>query len=123
MLWWFDRGLVASRTTAAYFAFEDDFALADGWLLGTLIAAAVQLWRRRASALLWLVAAGGAGLYLLGMDVLYDLQHRIYASNTGGVIELLIDILVAGASVAVLRWSWCHRRLLLDPPAGLHGST
>ncbi len=102
VLWWTDRGLVASRTTQAYFSFEDDFALADGWLLGTVIAAAVQLRRRRASALLWLIAAGGAGLYLLGMDMRYDLQHGIYASNGGGVIELLIDILVAGASVGVL---------------------
>jgi hypothetical protein len=118
VLWWTDRGLVASRTTPAYFSFEDDFALADGWLLGTVIAAAVQLRRRRASALLWLIAAGGAGLYLLGMDMLYDLQHGIYASNGGGVIELLIDILVAGASVGVLWWSWRYRRWLLNPAGG-----
>jgi ferric-dicitrate binding protein FerR (iron transport regulator) len=118
VLWWSDRGLVASRTTAGYFRFEDDFALADGWLLGTLIAAAAQLWRRRASAFLWLIAAGGAGLYLLGMDMLYDLEHQIYASDSGGVIELLIDILVAGASVGMLWWSWRYRRLLLDPPPG-----
>ena len=118
VLWWSDHGLVASRTTAAYFRFEDDFALADGWLLGTVVAGAVQLWRRRASALLWLIAAGGAGLYLLGMDLLYDVEHRIYASNGGGVIELLIDILVAGASVGVLWWSWHYRQLLLNPPCG-----
>jgi hypothetical protein len=118
VLWWSDRGLVASRTTAAYFRFEDDFALADGWLLGTVIAGAVQLWRRRSSALLWLIAAGGGGLYLLGMDLLYDLEHQIYASNSGGVIELLIDILVAGASGGVLWWSWRYRQLLLNPPCG-----
>ena len=118
VLWWSDRGLLASRTTPAYSGFEDDFALADGWLLGTMIAAAVQLWRRRPSSLLWLIAAGGAGLYLLGMDMLYDLEHRIYASNSGGVIELLIDILVAGASVGVLWWSWRYRQLLLDPNCG-----
>ncbi len=118
VLWWSDRGLLASRTTPAYSGFEDDFALADGWLLGAMIAAAVQLWRRRPSSLLWLIAAGGAGLYLLGMDMLYDLEHRIYASNSGGVIELLIDILVAGASVGVLWWSWRYRQLLLDPNYG-----
>ncbi len=118
MLWWSDRGLLASRTTPAYFSFVDDFALADGWLLGTMIAAAVQLCRRRPSALLWLIAAGGAGLYLLGMDMLYDLEHRIYASNSGGLIELLIDMLVAGASVGVLWWSWRYKQLLLDPDCG-----
>jgi hypothetical protein len=115
VLWWSDRGLVASRTTSSYYSFEDGFALADGWLLTTVVAAAVQLWRRRASGLLWLIAAGSAGLYLLGMDMLYDLEHRIYASNSGGVIELVIDILVAGASVGVLWWSWCNRRPLLNP--------
>ncbi len=118
VLWWSDRGLLASRTTPAYFSFEDDFPLADGWLLGALLAATVQLRRRRSSALLWLIAAAGAGLYLLGMDVLYDLEHRIYASNSGGVIELLIDILVAGASVGVLWWSWRYRQLLLNPDRG-----
>jgi hypothetical protein len=118
VLWWSDRGLVASRTTSAYFRFEDGFALADGWLLGTVVAGAVQLGRRRASALLWLIAAGSAGLYLLGMDLLYDLEHRIYATNAGGVIELLVDILVAGASVGVLWWSWRYRQLLLNPPRG-----
>ncbi len=118
VLWWSDRGLLASRTTPAYFSFEDDFALADGWLLGAMVAATVQLWRRRPSALLWLIAAGGAGLYLLGMDLLYDFEHRIYASNSGGVIELLIDILIAGASVGVLRWSWRYRQQLLNPACG-----
>jgi hypothetical protein len=118
VLWWSDRGLLASRTTPGYFSFEDDFALADGWLLGTMIAAAVQLWRWRPSALLWLIAAGSAGLYLLGMDMLYDLEHRIYASNSGGVIELLIDILVAGSSVGVLWWSWRYRQVLLNPDCG-----
>jgi ferric-dicitrate binding protein FerR (iron transport regulator) len=123
VLWWSDRGLVASRRTSAYYSFEDGFALADGWLLATVIAAAVGLWRRRASALLWLIAAGGAGLYLLAMDMLYDLRHHIYASDGGGVVELLIDVLVAGASVGVLWWSWRNRGPLLDParvrdPAG-----
>jgi len=118
VLWWSDRGLLASRTTPAYFRFEDDFPLADGWLLGTMVAAAAQLWRRRPSVLLWLIAAGSAGLYLLGMDMLYDLEHQIYASNSGGVIELLIDILVAGASAGVLWWSWRYRKLLLDPACG-----
>jgi ferric-dicitrate binding protein FerR (iron transport regulator) len=118
VLWWSDRSLVASRTTASYYTFEDGFSLADGWLLTTVIAAAVQLWRRRASALLWLLAAGGAGLYLLGMDMHYDLAHRIYGSSSGGVIELVIDMLVAGTSVGVLWWSWRHRQVLLNPASG-----
>lgn len=83
VLWWTDRGLIASRSTSSYYDFEDSFALADAWLLVCVLAAAAQLVRRRASALLWLIAAGAAGLYLLGMDVLYDLRHAIYASSRG----------------------------------------
>ena len=116
VLWWADRGLIASRTTSSYYSFEDAFQVADAWLLVTVGTAALQLARRRASALLWLIAAGSAGLYLFGMDVFYDLAHRIYATSSGGVIELIIDILVASASVTLLVWSWQHRTDLLTQP-------
>ena len=112
--WWSDRSIVASRTTSSYYSFEDAFQLADAWLLAAVVAATVQLRRRRPSALLWLLAAGGAGLYLLGMDAWYDLAHGIYASSGGGVIELVIDMVVAGASVGVLWWSWRYRTQLLS---------
>jgi len=111
--WWADRDLVASRTTSSYYSFEDAFQIADAWLLITVVAAAVQLARQRASALLWLIAAGSAGLYLLGIDLFYDLAHGIYGSGGGGAIELAIDILVAGSSVVVLMWSWHYKTLLL----------
>ena len=117
--WWADRDLVATRTTSSYYSFEDAFQIADAWLLITVIAAAVQLARQRASALLWLIAAGSAGLYLLGMDLFYDLAHGIYGSSGGGVIELVIDILVAGASVVVLTWSWHYKTLLLKQSPAL----
>jgi hypothetical protein len=113
VLWWADRGLIASRSTRSYYAFEEGFQLADGWLLLAVLAAAVQLIRRRGAALVWLVAAGGAGLYLLGMDMYYDLGHGIYGSGTGGVTELVIDVLIAAGSIVVLRWAWVQRRRLL----------
>jgi hypothetical protein len=113
VLWWSDRGLVASRTTPSYYGFEESFQVADAWLLLAVTAAAEALARRRPSALLWLAAAGGGGLYLLGMDIYYDLANGIYASTGAGVIELVIDILVAGASAGVLGWSWHYRAQLL----------
>jgi len=51
------------------------------------------------------------------MDVFYDLGHGIYGRRAGGVIELIIDILVAGASVGILCWAWRHHRLLLADTA------
>ena len=115
--WWADRRLVASRSSPSYYQFEEAFALADAWLLISVVAAAVALWRRRPSALVWLLAAGGAGLYLLGMDVLYDLRHGIYTSGRGGAIELCINILTACASIGVLWWSWRNRLSIIEDSA------
>ncbi len=118
VLWWSDRSLIASRTSRSYYGFEEGFQLADAWLLLTVLAAAVELTRRRSDALLWLIAAGGAGLYLLAMDLYYDLGHGVYGSGSGGAIELVIDILLAAGSIVVLRWSWVHRGPLLAAGAG-----
>jgi hypothetical protein len=60
---------------------------------------------------------GGAGLYLLGMDLSYDPGHGIYGSDSGGVIELVIDLLIAGASIRVFTSTWRYRTLLLNESA------
>ncbi len=111
--WSTDRGIVASNHTARYIAFEQSFPLADGWLLTAALIAALQLWRRRPSALMWLLVLGGAGVYLCAMDVLYDLQHDIYSKGHGGVIELAINILTAVLSVGLLASAWDFRHELL----------
>jgi hypothetical protein len=115
VIWFFvDRSLLATDTRPAYYEFEDAFPLADGWLALCLIAAIVQLQRRHASALFWLLAGGGAGLYLAGMDVLYDIEHRIwFRGGAGGLIELAINVLTVAASVGLLAWSWRRRNPLL----------
>ena len=113
---WFlvDRAILASDTRSAYYEFENAFPLADGWLVICLVASAVQLLRRRGTALLWLLAGGGAGLYLAGMDILYDLEHGIwFGGSGGGLIELAINILTVAASLGLLRWTWRHRAALL----------
>lgn len=106
------RDLLASSTRPAYIEFEDAFPLADAWLGAGALLAAEALWRRRATALLWLLAGGGAGIYLAAMDVLYDLEHSIWTSGGGGLIELAINVITVVASVATLRWAWRRRTLL-----------
>jgi hypothetical protein len=108
--WFADRRLVASDDTAGYIAFEQAFPLADAWLAGTALVAAIQLWRRRQSALMWLTILGGAGMYLFAMDVLYDLQHGIYTKPNGGNTELAINIATAALSIGVIRFSWRFRQ-------------
>jgi hypothetical protein len=65
-------------------------------------------------ALLWLVAAGAAGLYLGCMDLLYDLEHGIFTSGGGGVVEAVIVGVTWVFAVTVLRFAWTHRGELLS---------
>jgi hypothetical protein len=112
--WLTHRSLVASETGVAYTQFEDAFPLADGWLAVCLVAASYCLLTARRAALFWLLAGGGAGLYLFAMDVLYDLQHGIWGKGSNGVIELTINLVTLGLSVFVLRWAWVRRDDLLS---------
>lgn len=111
--WFGHRSLVASETRAGYYEFENAFPLADGWLVVTLAASAWALVRRRPSALGWLLAGGGAGIYLFAMDVLYDAEHGIWAKGGGGAIEGVINVATFAISVGLLRWSWRRRTILL----------
>jgi hypothetical protein len=110
VVWFADRALLASDDTSGYIAFEQSFPLADAWLAGAALLAAIQLWRRRQSALMWLTILGGAGMYLCAMDVLYDLQHGIYTKPNGANTELAINIATAALSIGVIRFSWRFRQ-------------
>ena len=114
LAWLLHRSLVASETGAAYTQFEDAFPLADGWLAFCLVAASYCLWTARRAALFWLLAGGGAGLYLFAMDVLYDLQHGVWGKGANGVMELVINIVTLALSLFVLRWTWVRRDELLS---------
>ncbi len=67
---WFgvDRTWLATADTPAYYTFENAFPIADGWMAVTGALGAVALQRRQASALLWMLLAGSASLYLAGME-------------------------------------------------------
>jgi hypothetical protein len=112
-IWFTNRSWIASDTTQAYVEFENAFPLADAWLGLTCVLAFVALGRRSPAALLWLIAAGSAGMYLLGMDVLYDLENGIYSEGAGGIIEAGINLITLAFSVIALRWAWSRRELLL----------
>ncbi len=114
LAWLLHRSLVASETGVAYTQFEDAFPLADGWLALCLVAASYCLVTARRAALFWLLAGGGAGLYLFAMDVLYDLQHGVWGKGANGVVELIINVVTLGLSLFVLRWAWVRRDALLS---------
>lgn len=112
-IWFTHRAWLASEHTVAYYDFENAFPLADAWLGLACALALLALRRRRPSALLWLIAAGAAALYLGCMDLLYDLEHGIFAKGSRGAVEAGIVALTFVFSVTVLRWSWTHRDELL----------
>src|SRR3954465_12830758 len=69
--WFADRSLVASNTRSAYYEFENAFPLAGGWLALCCVGAIVALRGRKPIALMWLLLAAGASVYLSGMGGLY----------------------------------------------------
>lgn len=113
-IWFTDRDVLASEHTQAYYDFEDAFPLADLWLDVVCVSALVTLVRRSPSAFFWLIAAGSSGMYLFGMDLLYDLEHGIFVSGGGGVIEAVIVAVTLVFSVTVLRYAWTRRAELGD---------
>ena len=120
--WYAHRSLVASETTVPYTQFEGAFPLADGWLALCLLAASFCLLTARRAALFWLLAGGGAGIYLFCMDVLYDLEHGVWGKGANGVVELAINVVTLALSVFVLHWAWVRRARALSTavPRGRH---
>ena len=98
----------------ALHAVRGAFPLADGWLALCLVAASFCLLTARRAALFWLLAGGGAGIYLFCMDVLYDLEHGVWGKGANGVVELAINVVTLALSVFVLRWAWVRRDALLS---------
>jgi hypothetical protein len=113
-IWFTQRDWIASEHRQAYYDFENAFPLADLWLGVACVFALVTLRQRRESALFWLLCAGSAGLYLLGMDFLYDVENGIFAKGSGGAFEALIVVLEVIFSVTILTWTWRHRGELLS---------
>jgi len=115
---WFgiDREILASAHTSEYYAFENAFPIADGWMVVTGIAAAIALVRRRLSAALWCFAAGTCSVYLGLLDVLFDLQNGIYQSPDKGAVavEVAINVLTISMGAVILGWVLRHRRALMD---------
>jgi FtsH-binding integral membrane protein len=111
--WLVDRSLLASDTRPAYYEFQSAFVLADAWLAGCLVAAARALAARRPSALLWMLVAAGSGGFLLGLDVLYNLQHGVWFAGQRGLVELLRNLATLAGTAGLLGWAWPRRAELL----------
>ena len=121
---WFggSRALLASSQAASYFVFENAFPAADAWLALTLILGAIGLMQRKSWGLLFSLLAGGAGIYLGCMDVLFDLENGIYIIPKGAdpssvIIEICINILTFSLGIVVIIYLWRNRIQFFVPEA------
>jgi hypothetical protein len=115
VIWFFvNRAWLASLDTPAYYTFENAFPAADGWLAIGCVLGAWALFKRKASALFWLLAGGSASIYLGLLDVLFDLENGIYLAPNGdwGAVatEAAINLYSLGVGAWALWFGWRHRR-------------
>jgi hypothetical protein len=115
LIWFFvNRQWLASLDTPAYYAFENAFPAADGWLAIGCALGARALFKRKASALFWLLAGGSASIYLGLMDVLFDLENGVYLAPRGDwsavATEAAINLYSLGVGTWALSFGWRHRR-------------
>ena len=117
---WFGGGrtLLASSQAPSYFVFENAFPAADAWLALTLIVGAIGLIQHKSWGLLSSLLAGGAGIYLGCMDVLFDLENGIYiipkgSDPTSAIIEICINILTFALSIIGIVYIWRNRSWFL----------
>lgn len=107
--------LAAEPGSVCHAVFEDAFLAADLWMAFCALVAAILLIARRPQAHGWLLMAGSAGLYLLGMDVLYDVQNGIYQrlSEPTAHDAVLTEIAINAGTLLFALWSLTHgwRRL------------
>jgi hypothetical protein len=122
VIWFFvNREWLANLDTEAYYAYENSFPAADGWLAISCAAGAWALWKRRPVALFWLLVGGSSSIYLGLMDVLYDLENGVYRAPKGDWgavgIEIAINLFSLGLGAWALRFGWQNRRWFLSREA------
>jgi len=117
---WFSggRALLATSQASSYFAFENAFPAGDVWLTVTLLLGAVGLLRQRSWGLLCSLLAGGAGIYLGCVEVLFNLENNVYNFQQGAnvravITAIAINVLIFALSLTILRYAWRHRKWLL----------
>ena len=95
---------------AVYLGFEHAFPAADAWMAGAAAATAVGLVRRRPWALAAGIAAGSALVFLGLIDVLFDLEHGMYArGSTAVAAELVINVYCLTVGPFLMVWFWRRR--------------
>ena len=102
----------------AHKRFEDSFLVADLWMSLACVVAGARLFSAPARATPWLYMAGSAGLYLAGMDILYDVQNGIYglAADPAHRDAVITEAVINAGTVAFSLWAILHARGIQPSP-------
>jgi hypothetical protein len=124
LIWFFgNRGWIATSSGPVYVGYENAFPLPDAWMTAASALGVWALLKRRSQALLWVIAAGSASVFLALADTLFDLENGIYLAPTGdwgGVVtEVTINVLTFACGAWAMAWAYRHRRELLAWDASL----
>jgi hypothetical protein len=104
------QGVVA---TPSYLDFSKAFPPADSLMAASAVVCAVQLQRRRATAVLWGHVTAGALGFVGVVDVTYNLQHDIYAEWTPALAwEAWVNLFSLAFPVWLVRFCWTNRHAL-----------
>jgi hypothetical protein len=106
--------ILAAAHTAVYYAWAKSFPLADAWLVLSAAVTGVLLIRGNPNAIYWEFLAGGTGIYLALVGLLFDLENGIYVGRGGaGAAQIGFEIAVVVGTLALssfgLSWAWRHR--------------
>ena len=118
LIWFFvNRAWLASLDTPSYYVFENAFPAADAWLALACGVGSYMIWKRRPSAVFWLLVGGSSSVYLGLMDVLFDLENGVYLAPKGdwGAVatEAAINVYALGVGAWALYFGWKNRDFFL----------
>ena len=114
IIWFINRNILAVAHTDTYYAWAYSFPLADMWLCLCAAVAGILLIRGNPTAIYWQFLAGGTGVYLGLLGLLFDLENGIYVGRGGtGAAQIGIEIAVVVFTLALsgfgLWWAWRNR--------------
>lgn len=104
IVWFLAPDLVAPSRSHLYVQFEHAFPAADLVVALALFRCSWLLRHGGARAPLWAAFVVGGGTFLFLMDVSFALQHGLYTSGAGGLVELLVNAATGVGSALVARW-------------------
>ena len=119
IIWFTAPQFIQSRTPdapdyAIYIAFEQAFPLADCYVAVAALIGIIGLWKIKSWGFLSMLLAVGGVIFLGLMDLLYDLEHKMFIPlNAESTIELIIVILTLSLGPIMAALLWKHRKEFL----------